>query len=298
MELVRRWTVTWRDIQSRTTTVFLLVSVLSCEGVVMCVHLVAMVAVVCLDVWRCSELEVGRRRRVGDESCRGVSVALHRCKQVSPCLRHPIFLAPVSRAKLRIPAPSPPPSLRDTIMADPLDLLNDLDDSLATLTTTLAPLLTTPLSDLATTLTVADKARLHVLATYALDSLLFSYLRLQGTDTKGHAIMTELTRVHQYFAKIKGAEPAPERPMALNTSAAERFIKAGLAGNDKYDADRAEQIRVQKVGAMEKLRVLDEKAQEMGSEKGEGVDDGCKKTKVKRSKAEKEARREERKGER
>ncbi|KAI5844784.1 exosome-associated protein [Tricharina praecox] len=183
---------------------------------------------------------------------------------------------------------------------EPLDLLDDLDDSLSVLTSTLAPLLSTPLSDVATSLTVADKARLHVLATYALDSLLFSYLRLQGTNTKNHAIMTELTRVRQYVAKIKGAEPATERPMALDKQAAGRFIKAGLAGNDKYDVERAEQVRAQKEGAMEKLVALDEKSAKAGSpkesEEGDGSGGGGEKNrKAKKSKAGKETRREERK---
>jgi len=194
-------------------------------------------------------------------------------------------------------------------MADPLDLLDDFDSSLASLTTALAPLLSTPLSELATTLTVADKARLHVLATYALDSLLFSYLRLQGADTKNHAVMSELARVRQYVAKIKAAESPAERPMALDRSAAERFIKAGLAGNDRYDADRAEQARAQKEAAAEKLRALDQKrpgpAQEdedededEDAEGGGGPDKKKKKKKqkAKRTKAEKEARKEQRRG--
>lgn len=54
-------------------------------------------------------------------------------------------------------------------------------------------------------------------------------LRLQGVDAKTHPIFTELTRVKQYFAKIKTAEEPPaQRNNTLDTQAAIRFIKADL----------------------------------------------------------------------
>lgn len=54
-------------------------------------------------------------------------------------------------------------------------------------------------------------------------------LRLNGTDAKAHPIMQELTRVRQYFEKIKKAEEPPaERTQTVNTQAAIRFIKADL----------------------------------------------------------------------
>lgn len=54
-------------------------------------------------------------------------------------------------------------------------------------------------------------------------------LRINGTDTKTHPIMKELTRVRQYFEKIKKAEEPPaERTHSVDTQAAIRFIKADL----------------------------------------------------------------------
>lgn len=54
-------------------------------------------------------------------------------------------------------------------------------------------------------------------------------LRLQGIEAKTHPIFTELTRVKQYFAKIKAAEEPPaQRSHAVDMPAAIRFIKADL----------------------------------------------------------------------
>lgn len=48
-------------------------------------------------------------------------------------------------------------------------------------------------------------------------------------EAKDHAVFTELTRVKQYFEKIKKLEePTPEREKTVNTEAAARFIRADL----------------------------------------------------------------------
>lgn len=56
-----------------------------------------------------------------------------------------------------------------------------------------------------------------------------AYLRLHGVNAKEHPVFKELTRVKQYFEKIKALETEPEkRTMALDKQAASRFIKHGL----------------------------------------------------------------------
>lgn len=84
-----------------------------------------------------------------------------------------------------------------------------------------------------------------------------AYLNLRGEDPKAHAVWRELTRLRQYFDKIKTAETGPEqRTMTLDKEAANRFIKHGLvcipgisdwhwywphqAGNDRIDLERKE----------------------------------------------------------
>lgn len=54
-------------------------------------------------------------------------------------------------------------------------------------------------------------------------------------DAKQHPVFRELTRVKQYFEKIKVLETEPEeRPMALDKAAAGRFIKHGLVSVDLF----------------------------------------------------------------
>lgn len=55
-------------------------------------------------------------------------------------------------------------------------------------------------------------------------------------DAKSHPVFRELTRVKQYFEKIKALETEPEeRAMTLDKEAAGRFIKHGLVSINKFD---------------------------------------------------------------
>ncbi|KAI1212531.1 Sas10/Utp3/C1D family-domain-containing protein [Annulohypoxylon truncatum] len=112
--------------------------------------------------------------------------------------------------------------------------LDRLDDEIDNLEEALQPILGN-ISDVANKLPLLDKAKLFVLVTYSIESMLFSSLRLNGVNAKEHPVFKELTRVRQYFDKIKNAENPPqklERPdQTLNKEAAIRFIKADLAEN-------------------------------------------------------------------
>jgi len=73
--------------------------------------------------------------------------------------------------------------------------------------------------------------------------------------------MRELTRVRQYVNKIKSAAPAVQ-PIVLDKAAANRFIKAALAGNDQYDTERAEREARERAGAEAKLAALGPREEE------------------------------------
>ncbi len=67
-----------------------------------------------------------------------------------------------------------------------------------------------------------------------------AYLRLNGVNAREHPVFTELTRVKQYFEKIKKAEFPPEKPernIALDKRAAARFITASLVSSSDDLAD-------------------------------------------------------------
>ncbi|TEY68342.1 hypothetical protein BOTCAL_0119g00150 [Botryotinia calthae] len=127
-----------------------------------------------------------------------------------------------------------------------LSLLEQLDDDIDDIEDTVAPFIQKTIPEFASKLPLLDKAKLYTLVTYAIESILFSYLRLNGVNAREHPVFTELTRMKQYFEKIKVTENPPataaERNLKLDKGAAGRFIKAGLSGNDKYDLQRAEQL--------------------------------------------------------
>ncbi|KAM5476844.1 hypothetical protein MauCBS54593_000114 [Microsporum audouinii] len=132
-------------------------------------------------------------------------------------------------------------------------LLEQLEDDIDDIEDALEPLLEHGLATISQKLPLMEKAKLHVLLTYSIESLIFSYLCLNDVDAKEHPVFKELARVRQYHEKIKTLEAPPEkRTMALDKQAAERFIKHGLAGNDKADLERAE--REAKDKAMAQLR--------------------------------------------
>lgn len=139
-------------------------------------------------------------------------------------------------------------------------LVEDLSGNIDDLEESLAPLLDTALSASTSKLPLLDKAKLYVLATYAIESLLFSYLKLNGVNAKEHPIFLELTRVKEYFGKIKLAESAPlKRNTVLDKNAAGRFIKHGLSGNDEYDRKRAEQAQKEKAASKRKFEDMTER---------------------------------------
>lgn len=130
--------------------------------------------------------------------------------------------------------------------SDVKELVEDMGGSIDDLEAALAPLLNASLSSSTSKLPLLDKAKLYVLATYAIDSVLFSYLRLNGQNVKDHPVAQEIMRVRSYFNKIKEVEAGPvQRNATLDKDAAARFIKHGLAGNDKYDQARQDRKAVE-----------------------------------------------------
>ncbi|KAK2590747.1 hypothetical protein QQS21_011559 [Conoideocrella luteorostrata] len=150
-------------------------------------------------------------------------------------------------------------------MADVKDIVPDLDkldSQLDDLEDALEPLLSN-LNEKAFQLPLLDRAKLFSLTAYSIESLLFSYLRLQGTDAQNHAVYTELKRVQQYFGKIKAVEePEAPRNMVVNQEAAARILKADLADNKSLSARLAEKIAEERAKAL--LKTMDSKKRPVG----------------------------------
>ncbi|KAI2610445.1 Sas10/Utp3/C1D family-domain-containing protein [Hypoxylon sp. NC1633] len=145
--------------------------------------------------------------------------------------------------------------------------LDRLDDELDNLEEALQPLLGS-VSDVANKLPLLDKAKLYVLVTYSIESMLFSSLRLSGVNAKEHPVFKELTRVRQYFEKIKNAETPPAKPeQTLNKEAAIRFIRADLADNNNklVNTKLTEMIAKERAKAALKASQLGDKRKADGS---------------------------------
>ena len=117
--------------------------------------------------------------------------------------------------------------------------LDHLTHTIDTLTDALDPLVSTSLHNISSTLPLLDKAKLYIHLSYAIESLLYSSLLTAGLDAKSHPVFAELSRLRAYFKKVEVAEKGPEKPsLKLDKGAAGRFIRAGLRGNERVDAER------------------------------------------------------------
>ncbi|KAH7308458.1 Sas10/Utp3/C1D family protein [Stachybotrys elegans] len=143
--------------------------------------------------------------------------------------------------------------------------LGKLEAQLENLEESLGPLLGN-VDEMASQLPLLDKAKLFSLIAYSIESLLFSSLRLQGTDAQNHAVFTELKRVQQYFAKIKAAEePEVQRTMTVNKEAAARVLKADLSDNKTISSKLAEKIAEERAKALLKSVETKKRPAETGS---------------------------------
>ncbi|TRX88394.1 hypothetical protein FHL15_010707 [Xylaria flabelliformis] len=143
--------------------------------------------------------------------------------------------------------------------ANILPVLERLDDAVDNLDDALQPLANS-MTDVASKLPLLDKAKLYVLMTYSIESMLFSALRLNEVDAKEHPIFKELARVRQYFDKIKNIEFPPQKPeQSLNKEAAIRFIRSDLADNKEINTKLSEMIAKERAKAALKNSKLGEK---------------------------------------
>ncbi|GAW19545.1 hypothetical protein ANO14919_090330 [Xylariales sp. No.14919] len=143
--------------------------------------------------------------------------------------------------------------------ANILPSLENLDDAVDTLEEALQPLVNN-VTDVASKLPLLDKAKFYVLMTYSIESMLFSALRLNEVDAKEHPIFKELSRVRQYFDKIKNIEFPPQKPeQTINKEAAIRFIRSDLADNKEINTKLTEMIAKERAKAALKTSRLGDK---------------------------------------
>ncbi|KAL2023517.1 hypothetical protein VTK56DRAFT_2125 [Thermocarpiscus australiensis] len=150
--------------------------------------------------------------------------------------------------------------------------LEQLEQGLSQAQAALKPLLG-DIGDISSKLPLLDKAKLYVLISYTLESLLFSALRLNGVDTRNHPIFTELARVKQYMEKIQKLEnPPPEREKTVNTEATARFLKSDLGDNKDIKEKLTELIAKERAKVTAKTSERKRPAEESDAKNGAAGD--------------------------
>lgn len=144
------------------------------------------------------------------------------------------------------------------------DLVEDLEVNIDELTAALDPLLAAPLHTTASSLPLLDKAEFYCMSAYAIEAVLFSVLKASGVNAMEHDVFKEIARLKQYNSKIKhikdrGVMGSAEGRARLDLGAAQRFIKHGLAGNDRYDLERQERMAKEKARAHLKAQNINKK---------------------------------------
>jgi len=144
------------------------------------------------------------------------------------------------------------------------DLVEDLEVNIDELTAALDPLLAAPLHTTASSLPLLDKAEFYCMSAYAIEAILFSVLKASGVNATQHHVFKEIARLKQYNSKIKhikdrGVMGSAEGRARLDLGAAQRFIKHGLAGNDRYDLERQERMAKEKARAHLKAQNINKK---------------------------------------
>ncbi|KAJ1554570.1 hypothetical protein HK096_002930 [Nowakowskiella sp. JEL0078] len=111
------------------------------------------------------------------------------------------------------------------------NFVDNLETSLEAVEVFLSQLFTTPLDILLRDLDPLGRAKLEVNVCFAINTLIFVYLRMEGANPKDFPVIAELERVKKYLIKIRQAEGKYKPKMSVDKAAAGRFIKHNLSSN-------------------------------------------------------------------
>ncbi|WVQ99317.1 hypothetical protein IAU59_006449 [Kwoniella sp. CBS 9459] len=111
---------------------------------------------------------------------------------------------------------------------NPATTLSALIDSLEVVEKALEPLQAQEWSSTLEGLSMLERAKMDVLASYTIHDLIWVYLKLKGVDPENHDVSAELERIKTYYAKVKAVEePEAPRPQ-IDSAAAKRFITSSI----------------------------------------------------------------------
>jgi exosome complex protein LRP1 len=89
-----------------------------------------------------------------------------------------------------------------------------------------------------------EKLELEIFLTYAVNSLYFMYLRVNGDNISTHPVKHELGRIKEAMERQKQISDKSLRPQ-LDQSAAKRFIKSGLYDHKQKSEEFKKKQKIQ-----------------------------------------------------
>ncbi len=97
-------------------------------------------------------------------------------------------------------------------------------------------------SELFDGLTAAEKAKVDLTSSFAINSLVWMLLKTRGVDPRESEAKAEVARVRACIQRLKEVEVRQARPTRVDAEAAKRFVKSGLWMPDKdKEKDRKRQ---------------------------------------------------------
>ncbi|KAJ3259952.1 DNA-binding protein c1d [Boothiomyces macroporosus] len=111
-----------------------------------------------------------------------------------------------------------------------------VESKLTTVLQVLEPLFQVPIEEHYEKLDQRQKASLLVTLAFAINTLTFVYLKIQGVNPKSHRVKAELARCKTYFDKLSFFRKE-EPTLKVDEQAAKRFIKSALEKVDRDDAE-------------------------------------------------------------
>ncbi|KAJ3324609.1 hypothetical protein HDV06_006502 [Boothiomyces sp. JEL0866] len=111
-----------------------------------------------------------------------------------------------------------------------------VESKLTTVLQILEPLFQVPIEEHYEKLNPSQKASLLVTLAFAIDTLTFVYLKIQGVNPKSHRVKSELARCRTYFDKLSFFKKE-ERTLSVNEPAAKRFVQNALQTSDRVGTE-------------------------------------------------------------
>ncbi|KAL6070427.1 DNA-binding protein c1d [Balamuthia mandrillaris] len=160
--------------------------------------------------------------------------------------------------------------MADEVPLEVYSTVEALEQTVQTLQELVGSFLRATQEDVHAGLSEVERAKLHVMLSYTLNSLYYVYLKTQGVSPQGHPVKAELDRVKSYIQKVKrlasgltvdqSTNEDYKPNLRLNQEAAERFIRHSLRAPSSTEktrpSDQNEQGDQPQSGASTKRKAL------------------------------------------